>query len=52
MCPRSKILRGAGRLFAKTGAIDMKKPVAAIPAGAVPHGGAEKPVVETTGVAR
>jgi hypothetical protein len=36
----------------QTGAIDMKKPVAAIPAGAVPHGGAEKPVAETTGISR
>jgi hypothetical protein len=36
----------------RTGAIDMKKPVTAIPAGAIPHGGAEKPVAETTGIAR
>jgi hypothetical protein len=26
------------------GIIDMKKPVASVPAGMVPHGGAEKPV--------
>jgi hypothetical protein len=43
------ILIGLGR----TGSVDMKKPVAAIPSGAVPHGGAEKPLSEqTTGSAR
>ena len=43
------VIVGLGR----TGAIDMKKPIAAIPAGAVPHGGAEKPISEqTTGTAR
>jgi hypothetical protein len=30
----------------KTGMIDKNKSVTAIPAGAVPHGGAEKPVSE------
>jgi len=35
------------------GIIDMKKPIAAIPSGAVPHGGAEKPMSgQTTGIAR
>jgi len=38
------VLAGLGR----TGTIDMKKPVAAIPSGAVPHGGAEKPPSEQT----
>jgi hypothetical protein len=43
------ILIGLGR----TGSVDMKKPVAAIPSGAVPHGGAEKPLSEqTTGSVR
>ncbi len=32
----------------RTGSIDMKKPIAAIPSGAVPHGGAEKPLSEQT----
>jgi hypothetical protein len=36
----------------RTGAIDMKKPVAAIPADSIPPGGAEKPVAETAGIAR
>ncbi len=34
------VIAGLGR----AGVIDMKKPVAAVPAGMVPHGGAEKPV--------
>jgi hypothetical protein len=43
------VFAGLGRM----GTIDMKKPVAAIPSGAVPHGGAEKAVSEqTTGSAR
>jgi hypothetical protein len=36
-----------------TGMIDVKKPVTTVPSGAVPHGGAEKPLSEqTTGDAR
>jgi hypothetical protein len=38
------ILAGLGR----AGVIDMKKPVTPIPAGMVPHGGAEKPISEQT----
>jgi len=42
------IVVGLGR----TGAIDIEQPVAAFPAGAVPHGGAERPIFEqTTGIA-
>jgi hypothetical protein len=39
------VLAGLGR----AGVIDMKKPVTAIPAGMVPHGGAEKPVSDQAG---
>jgi hypothetical protein len=42
------IVAGLGR----TGVIDVNKPVTSIPAGAVPHGGAEKPVSELAGGAR
>lgn len=38
------VLAGLGR----AGIIDMKKPVASVPAGMVPHGGAEKPVSDQT----
>jgi hypothetical protein len=36
------VVAGLGR----AGVIDVKKPVTSIPAGVVPHGGAEKPVSE------
>jgi hypothetical protein len=42
------IVAGLGR----TGVIDVRKPVTSIPAGAVPHGGAEKPVSELAHGAR
>jgi hypothetical protein len=43
------IFVGLGR----SGVVDMKKPMAAVPAGAVPHGGAEKPITDqTTGSTR
>lgn len=32
----------------RTGMFDMKKPVAAVPSGVVPHGGAEKPLSQQT----
>jgi hypothetical protein len=34
------LVAGLGR----AGVIDMNKPITAIPAGAIPHGGAEKPI--------
>jgi hypothetical protein len=34
------VVAGLGR----AGVIDVKKPVTSIPAGTVPHGGAEKPI--------
>jgi hypothetical protein len=36
------VFAGLGR----AGIIDMKRPVASIPSGMVPHGGAEKPVAD------
>jgi hypothetical protein len=43
------VLAGLGR----AGVIDMKKPMTSVPAGMVPHGGAERPVLDqTTGGAR
>jgi hypothetical protein len=36
----------------RTGVIDVNKPVTSIPGGAVPHGGAEKPVSELAGGTR
>jgi hypothetical protein len=38
------VLAGLGR----AGIIDMKKPMTTVPAGMVPHGGAEKPVSDQT----
>jgi hypothetical protein len=38
------VFAGLGR----AGVIDMKKPMISVPAGMVPHGGAEKPVSDQT----